>query len=142
MSLKKDEEKMSTNLLKKIDAAIASEPGGFEAELMAKKNYRRDLWDSYGPGKYDDWATAYLDEFVGNGMADEDIGDAQTTNAYSLVKAPFLHPSLAKKAGAILEYDSQGFVRSEFFTSTKALNKKWKEIEEFIEESLSGNEDD
>jgi len=133
----------SAKLEEEIEKAIEKDPRGFEAGLMdGQKEYKQDLWRSYGPGKYGTYADAYVDEWVGNGFADEDIGDVETTNAYSLVRGPFLHPSLKGYEGAILEYTSQGFVNSEFFKTKTALDKKWAKVEKYVEEAESEGDEE
>lgn len=86
-----------------------------------------DLFRSYGPGKYDNYATAHLHELSMDG-ADDECGDANTTGWYGLLKGPFEHPQLKKYKGAIVEENSDGFVSSALFTSKAALDKKWKKI--------------
>lgn len=89
---------------------------------------KEDLFRSYGPGKFDNYATALIYDLSLDGGGSEECGEADTTNWYGLMRGPFDHPQLKKFAGAILETNSQGFTYSEFFTSKKALEKKWKQI--------------
>src|SRR5215831_7100505 len=99
-----------------------------------------DLFRSYGPGKYDTYATAHLHELSMDG-ADEECGDVSTTGWYGLLRGPFEHEQLKKYAGAIVEENDQGFVNSQLFTSKKALEKKWKSICKDVEASEGDGED-
>lgn len=96
-----------------------------------------DLFRGYGPGKFDNYASAWLYENVlGEGFTDEEIGEAQYDNYYALLRGPFDHPQLKKYKGAILFENSQGIVESEFFTSKSALDKKWKQISREVEAEM------
>jgi len=124
-----------------LEEAVVSDPGGLEGTLIKEnENYQKDLWRSYGPGRYDNYATMYVDEFIGNGFADDECGEAESTNHYALVRGPFKHPSLSGQKGAIVETTGQGFVSAEFFESKPALEKKWEEICSEISEMMEGAE--
>lgn len=97
-----------------------------------------DLFRSYGPGKFDNYASAWLYENVlaWNLFADEEVGESQYDNYYALLRGPFDHPQLKKYKGAILFENSQGFVESDFFTSKSALDKQWKKIAREVEAEM------
>jgi hypothetical protein len=97
-----------------------------------------DLFRSYGPGKFDNYATAELYE---EGEFDEECGEADTTNWYGLVKGPFHHPQLRQYAGAILEENSQGFVYSEFYDTEEKLMQTWSRIEYDVGDQLGSEAD-
>lgn len=105
------------------------------------KMSEEDLFRSYGPGKYDTYATAHLHELSMDG-SDEECGDVSSTGWYGLLRGPFQHPQLKKYAGAIIEENDQGFVNSQLFTSKRALDKKWKAICKDVESSEGGEFDD
>lgn len=73
---------------------------------------------------------------------DEECGEVDTTNWYGLMRGPFLHPQLAKFAGAILENDSHGFVGGVFYDTQKDLEKAWKRICDVVSEAEGEGEVD
>jgi len=101
-----------------------------EEELMSKPDYeyRKDLFRSYGSGKFGNYADAYLYEISLEGGTDESVGDAESDTAFDLVKGPFEHRQLKEFVGAILHQNSQGFVGVEWYTNKKKLASDWKSI--------------
>jgi hypothetical protein len=103
-----------------------------EDELRARPEFRGNLFRSYGPGKFDDYASAYLYELSLDGTADDEIGEGDTS--YLLMRGPFEHPQLRQYRGAIMFENGQGFVGVEWFTSKKKLDSEWDRIAREIEE--------
>jgi len=46
-----------------------------EQELMARPEYQSDLFRSYGPGKFNNYADAYAYDLYMDGGGDDEIGD-------------------------------------------------------------------
>jgi hypothetical protein len=84
----------------------------------------------YGPGKFGDYADAYLYELSldgsGNTLYEGDM-------CYTLMRGPFEHPQLRKYRGAIMTNDGQGFVTADWFTNKRKLDSEWKRIEREID---------
>lgn len=109
-----------------------------EEELRARPEFQEDLFRSYGPGKFNNYADAYLYELSGDG-ADEEASEVD--NSYVLMKGPFEHPQLKKYKGAIMVENGQGFVAVEWHTSKKKLGSEWKRICREIDAAREDDED-
>lgn len=88
--------------------------------------------------KYDSKETEALWEISMNGFQDAEIGDAETTGWYALLKGPFEDPILKGYAGGIIETGSQGFVNGQLFKSKAALDIKWNKISRAVEKDMEG----
>jgi len=124
-----------------IERAIASDPQSAEAHLMRDPRFQGDLFRSYGPGKYSHYADAYLHELSMDALDDE-VGEAEYDNYYSLVRGPFLHPQIAGYEGAILFENSQGFVEVVFYPTKKELYNEWKRLSDEVNVEISESSDD
>jgi hypothetical protein len=104
-----------------------------ESQLIAEHpEFQEDLFRPYGPGKFDDYAGAYVYELSLDG-ADEEVGDAGNDTYYALVNGPFEHRQLTKYKGAILHESDQGFVTMELYASKKKLDSTWKKVVEEVD---------
>jgi hypothetical protein len=111
-----------------------------EQELMARPEYQSDLFRSYGPGKFNNYADAYAYDLYMDGGGDDEIGDVEYTGYYVLIEGPFEHPELKKFAGAILVENNQGFVAVEFIRGKKKLASDWKRISREVARDLDEDE--
>lgn len=114
-------------------------PGSLEAELSQRPKYQGDLFRSYGPGKFNNYAEAYIFDLSMDGIGADEIEEAG--NVYILMNGPFEHPQLAKYAGAIMMNDDWGFVVADFFNTKRELKAEWDRITNEISAESESEED-
>jgi hypothetical protein len=110
-----------------------------ESKLMREERYRGDLFRSYGPGKFNTYADAYIYDLSMDG-ADEEVGEAEHDNYHALIRGPFEHSQLREFAGAVIFVNSQGFVDVTFVEAKRELERDWKRIEKEVEKEMEEEE--
>ena len=106
-------------------------------------------------GKFNSLVDAYVYDLSLNGGPDEEVGDAESTGWYGLMKGDLIGDTtgeaysqlpkededfLSSQAGAIICVDSNGFVYVDYFTDETELMTKWSEIEAGVNKDLEGSE--
>ena len=115
-------------------------PESLEAELSQRPEFQGDLFRSYGPGKFNNYAEMYVFELSLDRGDDDEIEEGG--NVYTLMNGPFEHPQLSGYAGAILMNNDQGFVTVDFIEGKRNLESEWKRIVSEIEAESESDDPD